>query len=180
MPVKVWELTMMVAVAVPLSPPQHSPMFGHFASSQTWQIFYNNCDVFKYLVICLNLKKYQYQVNQNSNIFLLCAVLDLLGFLWVCGSLSPLQCLFLATVEVLIYNTINITEFMHYLKQKSVKCILCEFWWFLFQSFVQWTNHLFSEQTSEYLVIIPWSSMPLQNDRVSKKYFEFKCCNKYM
>lgn len=29
-------LTIMVAVAVPLAPPQHSPMFGHFASSQTY------------------------------------------------------------------------------------------------------------------------------------------------
>lgn len=26
----------MVAVAVPFAPPQHSPMFGHFASSQTY------------------------------------------------------------------------------------------------------------------------------------------------
>ena len=29
------EQTMIVAVAVPLSPPQHSPMLGHLASSQT-------------------------------------------------------------------------------------------------------------------------------------------------
>jgi len=29
------QLTMIVAVALPFPPPQHSPMFGHLASSQT-------------------------------------------------------------------------------------------------------------------------------------------------
>ena len=29
--------TIIVAVAVPSFPPQHSPMFGHFASSQTYK-----------------------------------------------------------------------------------------------------------------------------------------------
>ena len=33
--VQVSPMSMMVAVAVPFSPPQHSPMLGHLASSQT-------------------------------------------------------------------------------------------------------------------------------------------------
>lgn len=33
----VFLFTIMVAVAVPFSPPQHSPTFGHRASSQTWK-----------------------------------------------------------------------------------------------------------------------------------------------